>query len=80
MGFRRPDVFFRPPHYGYSHNYQSARNPYYVLEGTAFDTWSLDQLASNRTALQDHINAQNSYYSTQREQRHNGGVLLGIRK
>lgn len=72
--------FFARPHYGYSHNYQSARNPYYVLEGTAFDTWSLDQLASNRSALQDQINAQNSYYSTQREQRHNGGVLLGIRK
>lgn len=72
--------FFARPHYGYSHNYQSARNPYYMLEGTAFNSWSLDQLASNRTALQDHINAQNSYYSTQREQRHNGGVLLGIRK
>lgn len=72
--------FFGRPHYGYSHNYQSARNPYYVLEGTAFNSWSLDQLASNRSTLQDHINAQNSYYSTQREQRHNGGVLLGIRR
>lgn len=72
--------FFARPHYGYSYNYQSARNPYYMLEGTAFDSWSLGQLASNRSALQDHINAQNSYYSTQREQRHNGGVQLGIRR
>ena len=72
--------FFARPHYGYSHNYQSARNPYYVLEGTAFDTWSLDQLASNRSALQDQINAQNSYYSTRREQSHTGSLLLGIRK
>lgn len=72
--------FYAHPKYQYSHDYQSARNPYYMLEGTAFNSWSLDQLASNRTALQDHINAQNSYYSTQREQRHNGGVLLGIRK
>lgn len=72
--------FYAHPKYQYSHDYQSARNPYYMLEGTAFDSWSLNQLASNRTALQDHINAQNSYYSTQREQRHNGGVLLGIRK
>ena len=72
--------FLVRPTYRYNHDYQSARNPYYMLEGTAFNSWSLDQLASNRTALQDHINAQNSYYSTQREQRHNGGVLLGIRK
>ena len=72
--------FFARPHYGYSHNYQSAHNPYYVLEGTAFDTWSLDQLASNRSALQDQINAQNSYYSTRREQSHTGSLLLGIRK
>ena len=72
--------FFARPHYGYSHNYQSARNPYYVLESTAFDTWSLDQLASNRSALQDQINAQNSYYSTRREQSHTGSLLLGIRK
>ena len=72
--------FFARPHYGYSHNYQSARNPYYVLEGTAFDTWNLDQLASNRSALQDQINAQNSYYSTRREQSHTGSLLLGIRK
>lgn len=49
--------FLARPHYGYNHSYQSARNPYYVLEGTAFDTWSLDQLASNRSALQDAINA-----------------------
>lgn len=72
--------FFARPHYGYSHNYQSARNPYYVLEGTAFDSWSLDQLASNRSTLQDHINAQNSYYSTQRGQTHSGSLLLRIRK
>lgn len=72
--------FFARPHYGYSHNYQSARNPYYVPEGTAFDTWSLDQLASNRSALQDHINAQNSYYSTQRGQTHSGSLSLRIRK
>ncbi len=72
--------FLARPHYGYNHSYQSARNPYYVLEGTAFDTWSLDQLASNRSALQDRINAQNSYYSTRREQYHTGGLLLGIRK
>lgn len=49
--------FFARLFYNYSHSYQSARNPYYVLEGTAFDTWSLDQLASNRSALQDAINA-----------------------
>lgn len=72
--------FYAHPKYQYSHDYQSARNPYYMLEGTAFDSWSLDQLASNRSTLQDHINAQNSYYSTQREQLHKGGVLLGIRK
>ncbi len=72
--------FYAHPKYQYSHDYQSARNPYYMLEGTAFDSWSLSQLASNRSTLQDHINAQNSYYSTQREQRHNGGVLLGIRR
>lgn len=72
--------FFARPHYGYSHNYQLARNPYYVLEGTAFDTWSLDQLASNRSALQDQINAQNSYYSTQRGQTHSGSLSLRIRK
>lgn len=72
--------FLARPYYQYSHSYQSARNPYYVLEGTAFDTWSLDQLASNRSALQDQINAQNSYYSTRREQTHSGSLLLGIRK
>lgn len=72
--------FFARPHYGYSHNYQSARNPYYMLEGTAFDSWSLDQLASNRSTLQDHINAQNSYYSTQRGQTHSGSLSLRIRK
>ncbi len=72
--------FFVRPSYRYDHRYQSARNPYYVLEGTAFDTWSLDQLASNRSALQDQINAQNSYYSTQRDQTHTGSLLLGIRK
>lgn len=72
--------FLVRPTYRYNHDYQSARNPYYVLEGTAFDTWSLDQLASNRSALQDQINAQNSYYSTRREQSHTGSLLLGIRK
>ncbi len=72
--------FYAHPKYQYSHDYQSARNPYYMLEGTAFDSWSLGQLASNRSTLQDHINTQNSYYSTQREQLHKGGVLLGIRK
>lgn len=72
--------FFARPSYQYRHNYQSAHNPYYVLEGTAFDTWSLDQLASNRSALQDHINAQNSYYSTRRDQTHTGSLLLGIQK
>ena len=72
--------FFARPHYGYSHNYQSARNPYYMLEGTAFDSWSLNQLASNRSTLQDYINAQNSYYSTQRGQTHSGSLSLRIRK
>lgn len=72
--------FYAHPKYQYSHDYQSARNPYYVLEGTAFDTWSLDQLASNRSALQDQINAQNSYYSTQRGQTHSGSLSLRIRK
>ena len=72
--------FLVRPTYRYNHDYQSARNPYYMLEGTAFDSWSLDQLASNRSTLQDHINAQNSYYSTRREQSHTGSLLLGIRK
>lgn len=51
-----------------------------MLEGTAFDSWSLGQLASNRSTLQDHINAQNSYYSTQRGQTHSGSLSLRIRK
>lgn len=72
--------FYAHPKYQYSHDYQSARNPYYMLEGTAFDSWSLDQLASNRSTLQDHINAQNSYYSTQRGQTHSGSLSLRIRK
>lgn len=72
--------FLVRPTYRYNHDYQSVRNPYYMLEGTAFDSWSLDQLASNRSALQDQINAQNSYYSTRREQSHTGSLLLGIRK
>ena len=72
--------FYAHPKYQYSHDYQSARNPYYMLEGTAFDSWSLDQLASNRSTLQDHINAQNSYYSTQRGQTHSGSLPLSIRK
>lgn len=72
--------FYAHPKYQYNHDYQSARNPYYMLEGTAFDSWSLDQLASNRSTLQDQINAQNSYYSTRREQSHTGSLLLGIRK
>lgn len=72
--------FLVRPTYRYNHDYQSARNPYYMLEGTAFDSWSLGQLASNRSTLQDHINAQNSYYSTRREQSHTGSLLLGIRK
>ena len=74
-------MFFYEHHkYQYSHDYQSARNPYYVLEGTAFDSWSLNQLASNRSTLQDHINAQNSYYSAQRGQTHSGSLSLRIRK
>ena len=72
--------FYAHPKYQYSHDYQSARNPYYMLEGTAFDSWSLGQLASNRSTLQDHINAQNSYYSTQRGQTHSGSLSLRIRK
>ena len=72
--------FLVRPTYRYNHDYQSARNPYYMLEGTAFDSWSLDQLASNRSTLQDHINAQNSYYSTQRGQTHSGSLSLRIRK
>ncbi len=72
--------FLVRPTYRYNHDYQSARNPYYMLEGTAFDSWSLDQLASNRSTLQDHINAQNSYYSTQRGQTHSGSLSLSIRK
>lgn len=74
-------MFFYEHHkYQYSHDYQSARNPYYMLEGTAFDSWSLNQLASNRSTLQDHINAQNSYYSAQRGQTHSGSLSLRIRK
>lgn len=72
--------FLVRPTYRYNHDYQSARNPYYMLEGTAFDSWSLGLLASNRSTLQDHINAQNSYYSTQRGQTHSGSLSLRIRK
>ncbi len=73
-------TFSVKPNYRYEHQYHSASNPYYKLENTGFASWDVDQLASNRSALQDQINAENTYYSTAWSHTHSGSVSLSLGK
>lgn len=72
-------VLLLQPHYKLTQTYNSDHRPYYLLENTGKEGWSIDRLLSSKDSIATLMDDANTYYSRLWSHKHDMGIEVTMR-